>query len=261
MKRLTNQETWHGRHTEQRISASRTNRIPWSIRQQHALLQRILPTGPDVKTLEVGCYPGGFLKYFHRTFGHTVTGLEYVLESCDRCKAMLEAQDVPATVIHGDLFKDKWNTDQSLWDVVFSAGLIEHFDDSSPAIEKHLQLVSPGGHCIITLPNHSGLNGRVMKSLDRPMWDLHNKMCAKAVQDAFERSPSAGRFELLGCHYVEHFGLWNCGVYQWIGKPGKPGHFLGRGIGAVAEASLRWLPNTRLLSPNIIMIARAQQEA
>ena len=206
--------------------------------------------------IELGCFPGRLMEFFHRMYGHDVTGLEYIEESCHKCEAMLAAKCVPATVIHGDLFEDEWAADHPLWDVVFSAGLIEHFDDSSPAIERHLRLVAPKGHCVITIPNHSGLNGRLKKIIDRRMWDLHNLMDADRLRDAFERSPSSDRFELLVCRYVEHVGLWNCGLYGRLQSIGRPAFLLGRSMGFVVEAAARWTPNTRLLSPNIVMVAR-----
>lgn len=258
MQRLTDASTWAKRHSTQQLPSSQAYKIPKTFREQHALFQRMLPTGPGVRMLEIGCFPGGFLEYFHRILGHTVTGLEYVRSSCETCRTMLESRHIPATIIHGDLFKDDWNTEIASWDIVFSAGLIEHFDDSSPAIERHLQLVAPGGHCVITLPNHSGLNGRILKTINRPLWELHNRMDAIQVRRAFERSPSCERFELLCCHYVEHIGLWNCGVYESLNKLGRSAYLPGRGLGKIAEASLRWLPNTRLLSPNIIMVAKAR---
>jgi SAM-dependent methyltransferase len=232
--------------------------VPSIFRQQHAILKNVLPTGSDVQTLEVGCFPGGFLEYFHRELGHSVTGLEYVKDSCKQCRKILEDRHVPSTILHGDLFKDDWNTDQSVWDVVFSAGLIEHFDDSSPAIERHLQLVAPGGHCVITLPNHSGLLGLIMKTVNRRMWEVHNRMCGEQVLDAFNRAPSSDRFELTCCRYAEHAGLWNCGVYDRLRAFGRPAFVVGRASGLIAERALRWVPNTKLMSPNIILVAKAR---
>ena len=171
---------------------------------------------------------------------------------------MLTDRGVPSTIIHGDLFEDTWNPDGDRWDTVFSAGLVEHFDDSAPAIDRHLQLVAPGGHCVISIPNHSGLNGRILKTIDRPRWDIHNRMCAKTLRDAFERAPSTERFELLCCKYVEHFGLWNCGVYERFRSIGRPAFLVARSLGMMAESALRWVPNSRAFSPNILLIAKAR---
>lgn len=256
VKRLTDESMWAGRHSKQGVSSSRMSQVPWSIRNQNTILHQYVPSGPNVKMLELGCFPGTFLKYFHQIFGHTVSGLEYVEESCKKCKSILKEVGVPATIIHGDLFNNEWNSDSTTWDVVFSAGLIEHFDDSSPAVEEHLKLVSPGGFCVITLPNHSGLNGKLMKIIDRPMWNLHNRMSASDVKDAFFRTHSSDQFELLCCCYAEHFGFWNCGVYERISSVGKSAFLVGRGVGAIAETALGWIPNSKFLSPNIILIAK-----
>ncbi|MCH2136131.1 MAG: class I SAM-dependent methyltransferase [Phycisphaerales bacterium] len=258
MKYLTSQSTWAGRHDAQRLAGRHAFRRSPNFRQQGTLLERLLPKGPTVRTLEIGCFPGGFLEYFHKVHGHCVTGIDYVQESCDQCREMLETRETPAEIIHGDLFDDSWNATGTQWDVVFSAGLIEHFDDSSPAIDAHLRLTSPAGYCVISIPNHSSIRGRLMKLVNRPMWEIHNRMSAHDLQDAFERSPDSNRFELLHCGYVEHVGLWNCGVYERFRAMGRLPFRIVRGAGLVAEAALRWVPNSRAFSPNILLIAKAR---
>ncbi len=47
------------------------------------------------------------------------------------------------------------------FDVVYSAGVIEHFEDPSRIVRIHAELLKPGGLALITVPNLRGIYGRL----------------------------------------------------------------------------------------------------
>ena len=73
--------------------------------------------------------------------------------------------------IESDFFAFK---SEKQYDLVFSIGFIEHFDDTADVIRRHVDLVKPGGTLFIALPNFRGLNGWVQKVFDRRNYDAHN---------------------------------------------------------------------------------------
>ena len=83
-----------------------------------------LGSAPGRRFLELGCGTGKWLIYFHKRFDYAVTGCDYAETSRLMAKRNLAAAGVEGTVLQGDLFA---LTGQ--YDVVFSTGLIEHFDD------------------------------------------------------------------------------------------------------------------------------------
>ena len=105
----------------------------------HKLFQKHLPQRPGARLLEVGCYPGRYLWYFHKYFGYSVEGMEYVKSCASRCQDLMEQRGVPANIFHADFFKFTVDNPENRWDVVASFGLIEHFSDTRDVVERHLR--------------------------------------------------------------------------------------------------------------------------
>jgi len=81
---------------------------------------------------------------------------------------------LPKATIHcieSDFFT--FQTEQK-YDVVFSSGFIEHFQDTKNVIDKHIELLSEKGVLLFLLPNFRGLNGWLNKIFDRKSYDTHN---------------------------------------------------------------------------------------
>lgn len=67
-----------------------------------------------------------------------------------------------------------------------SYGFIEHFDDPQPIIQRHVELVKPGGTLILEVPNHRGLNRPLQ---DPELLRAHNlnTMTARFFRDLAKR--------------------------------------------------------------------------
>ena len=50
---------------------------------------------------------------------------------------------------------------EASFDLVYSLGVIEHFEDARSIVEKHLFLTKPGGRVVISIPNFGGVYGRL----------------------------------------------------------------------------------------------------
>ena len=130
------------------------------------MFQKHLPPQPGVRFLEVGCYPGRYLWYFHKYFGYRVDGIEYLKGCASRCGDFMKERNVPANIFHADLFTFTVDDPKERWDVVAGFGFVEHFSDTREVVERHLDLLRPGGYLALEIPNHAGLNGTVMKMVD-----------------------------------------------------------------------------------------------
>jgi 2-polyprenyl-6-hydroxyphenyl methylase/3-demethylubiquinone-9 3-methyltransferase len=123
----------------------------------HVVLDRMLrarlPQGPR-RFLEVGCGTGRWLIYFQKRFGYAVTGCDYSEVSCEMARRNLAGAGVEGSVVQGDLFALT-----GAYDVVFSTGLIEHFDEPGKVLAKFRSLLRPGGTLISLVPNLRGLSG------------------------------------------------------------------------------------------------------
>jgi len=105
--------------------------------------------GHPLDFLEIGCFPGRFLYYFGKEFGYRVHGIDYLPQAADIPKR-LGALGVEARVMVIDFFDFK---PEQGFDVVSSFGFVEHFCHWQDILDRHLDLLSPGGTLLIEIPN------------------------------------------------------------------------------------------------------------
>jgi SAM-dependent methyltransferase len=136
-----------------------------------SLLRQLLPADQNRTFIELGSGPGRWLVYFHRTFGYRVAGCDDSPEGCDIARATLAAAGVDGTIIEGDFFKLS-----GAYDVVFSAGVIEHFEDPSVPVAAFARLLRPGGFLITSVPNILGVNGFYHRVLKPETFSTHTRI-------------------------------------------------------------------------------------
>jgi SAM-dependent methyltransferase len=126
----------------------------------------------DTSLLEIGCAPGRMLAWAHVALGATVAGLDYSPVGVARTRAILESLGAAADVREEDLFATTFPP--ASFDVVYSAGFAEHFDDPAGVMLAHLRLARPGGVVLIAIPNYAGIYGVLQRVLDPANLALHN---------------------------------------------------------------------------------------
>lgn len=254
--RLTEEAQWERRWQSQdrpRVAMDPSRPL---FRERHRLFRQLLPAGAERTVLEVGAYPGTYLKYFHDHFGYAPWGVEYV-ESCARlAQELLIEAGVPATILHRDFFTlDVADSPSGEgWDLTVSFGFVEHFQDVALVVSRHFAVTRPGGHVVLSIPNHAGLGGSVLHAVDREKWAQHNHMDLAALRAAVETVREA---EILHAGYVGRFGFWNAGLYSALRRRHRALYPLLRAPLWAAEHAGQWLvPNNGWTSPDALVIAR-----
>jgi len=115
-----------------------------------------LPRGAGLSALEIGGAPGQYLAYLHRVFGYRVHCLDDSAEGCGATRRNFELLGLPGEVTQGDVLDDALTL--RTHDVVYSLGLIEHFEDFGAVARRHLRLLKPGGTLMLGVPNLRGIN-------------------------------------------------------------------------------------------------------
>jgi len=141
-----------------------------SVLNMTQLLQRYVKEGS--RYIEIGCAPGKILAWAAQALKADVTGLDYSKEGIAKCCKLFEALELKGTFFHDDLFNH--HMPLGSFDVVASFGVIEHFDDVRPAVQRHIDLVKPGGVALIAVPNYGGIYGKLQGWFDAPNLSLHN---------------------------------------------------------------------------------------
>lgn len=136
------------------------------------------PNGPDLCSFEVGCAPGKWMVYLREHFGYFVAGCEYLPAAVGKTKENLSYHgfsEKDFRLISGDFFEMDEDTQ---YDLVYSFGFIEHFEDPEKVLDAHLRLLKPGGRLIVGLPSFRGVNYRIQKVIDNyihnPLLPAHN---------------------------------------------------------------------------------------
>ena len=127
---------------------------------------------PGNRYLEIGCAPGKLLAWAASVLKAECTGLDYSETGIAKCRALFDALGLKVNLYHIDFFDHRLQP--SSFDVVTSFGFIEHFDDPGPVVQKHLDLVKPGGVALIAVPNYGGVYGSLQRWCDAPNLALHN---------------------------------------------------------------------------------------
>lgn len=138
-----------------------------------AVFDRWLPVDPARQVLEIGGAPGQYLAYLHRTLHYQPYALDYSPVGCEMTRRNFDLLGLPITIYQKDLLQDDLSA-LPRFDVVYSLGLIEHFQDRQEVVAKHVALVKPGGILLLGVPNYAGIYQPLMQQLAPQRLAIHN---------------------------------------------------------------------------------------
>jgi len=232
MSRLTDQEHWDAFHTERlvvpddpaavagqgsllrKLVGSKLyayTRTYFLYQLFEAILPRYLPRDGGQRVLELGSAPGLFLLQFARTFGYQPFGVEYSEAGVTANRRVFAAFGIPPeNVIQADLFDASFqSTYRDAFDVVTSYSLIEHFADPADVVVRHVNLLKPGGHLIVLVPNLRGANHSLYKFFNAKDLASHNL-------EIMDREPLLACFptDELECLHIGYLGTFTFQLFN-----------------------------------------------
>lgn len=128
------------------------------------------PTKPS-RVLEIGGGGSRVLPYLGLNFGFEVCGADFSFSGCRLLRANLGLVATPGWVVCEDLLQSSLRAES--FDLVYSSGLIEHFEDTRAVVVEHVRLLKPGGRLVLIVPNLLGLQGKLIEKLAPPLWRVH----------------------------------------------------------------------------------------
>lgn len=228
-------------------------------RRFHEFFYGVMNTRHGQKVIEVGCANSVWLPYFASEYGCSIAGLDYSPTGCASAQALLKVAGVQGEIFHGDIWAPPAELLES-FDLVFTYGLVEHFEPTEDILLALAKLLKPGGIMITIVPNMVGWAGLVQKYLNRSVFDIHVPINLKTLQTAHQRAGLTPQQSHYLCSI--NFGVLNLNdaadntSFRLIKK------FLTKAL--VALSALVWwiedhsplrLPPNRLTSPYIACIA------
>ena len=226
------------------------NHIFWDV-----LVSRYVQKPRGASVVEIGSAPGRNLVGFYRRFGYSPFGIEYTSSGVETNRELFRRHGLdPEAVIHADLFdKDQLRDCRERFDIVYSGGLIEHFEDPRVAVQRHVDLLAPSGILIITIPNLQGLNWLLCRISCPDRLPIHNL----AIMN---RARWLALFEGMGLTqlYSGYYGVMDLGLIDF--NTSKLGNRFLQAT-RVANKFLRRLPEflrveTRWVSPYLIYVGK-----
>lgn len=225
----------------------------------NSLFPKYLPAGEGLKVIEIGSAPGNFLVEMSRRLGYEPYGIEYTENGADLNRRLFETNGLnPRQVYLEDFFSEDFHQQQAgQFDLVMSRGFIEHFEDVPSVIERHLNLLAPGGTLLVSIPRFRGLNQVLMKFFYRENLDIHN--LAIMEKSVFEKQFDTPLLEPVFC---DLFGTFNLDLFTT--QAGSPKRHILRFFSRMQTGLnlLFWLCfgrkgcDTRFFSPYLIYIGR-----
>ena len=147
--------------------------------------------------IEIGCARSQWLPYFALNFGLAVTGLDYSPTGCDQERQILARAGVSGDVICANLFEPP---EQMLgrFDMLWTNGVLEHFDDTAAALRAFTAFLKTGGLMITLIPNMRGLVGTVQRILGPSTYAIHVPL----TRDELRNAHTAAGLQIVRCDYV-----------------------------------------------------------
>jgi len=179
-------------------------KLPQEIKKQriaeiHKFLFDYLPMCRN-SLLEIGCAPGGWLSYFHNVFNYNVYGIELAQLAYSKTIENMTMLRIPATIYNENLFSFNSGT----YNIIFSAGFIEHFSDRLGVIKKIVDLASENDGLVVTLiPGLHGINWWISKTFRHKLAASHFQV---SKEDLIRFHESAGLNTVL-CRYINSWQI------------------------------------------------------
>ncbi len=179
--RLTTTEFWSGWWDSISLPSRIDLRTDYTRACFDAVFRMVLTPGKK-RFLEIGSGACEWLAYFEHAFGYESYGIDYSLRGCMVGRRNLQLQHVPQRVVCADLHQPPFP--RGSFDVVFSGGVIEHFDNVHRPLYAIASLVAPGGWLVTIVPNMAGWVGAWRRVTDVTIYQMHNVLSAADLHEA-----------------------------------------------------------------------------
>lgn len=217
------------------------------------LFKKFLVKG-DSKILEIGCARAKQLIYFAKEFGYEIFGVDYSEDGVAVGKANLEIAGVQGILLCEDIFKT--SLEDESFDVVYSIGLVEHFNNLDEIIDAHLRLLKRGGILIITVPNFRGSLYLFLSNIT----GMKRFILATHNLDAMDKKVVGGILHNRGLELLtlDYFGPIDVTLALGIIKS-KLVLYLTLLINQVVGYLTFFMPSSKYFSPYLVVIAKKRE--
>lgn len=219
---------------------------------------KYLPTREDWTALEVGACPGGHLLAIALNHHYQPVALDYLSEVQSLPEKFREYGINNLDVIEADFLK--FETDKK-FNIVMSFGFMEHFENPADILDRHWELVAPGGFLVVGVPIFGPfqiLLRRLVLTPEKLAWTLgaHNQeiMDLKVLRGLCETLPDCSK--VVFASHVREMEMWFSRTNDYI----RRGRIWILYVWKIMALLPQWLKfSCKLFSPYALVILQRQQ--
>ena len=168
--------------------------------EQHPVLSRFLAHAGGGDAIEIGCATGNYMIYLNKEFGYRVDGLDYS-DHMDYVRANLLHNGIEDSELRrADFFSC---VPAKKYDLVFSGGFAEHFDDHELAVKKHAEWAKPGGLVVIMVPNLTHIHKLLCRLFAPEVLRVHRFPLMRS--EVMRQTQEKADLQVLHCGYHKTF--------------------------------------------------------
>lgn len=135
--------------------------------------------------LEMGAGNSSWLPYIYHKTGAIVYGIDYSEKGCEMLRKKLP-DCMSENVICSDFFDEELCEGLPKVDMVFSLGVIEHFDDPIKVLDVFKRFLKPDGIILTEVPNITNRIRRICKWYQPSVFNTHVIHTQDSLRDAYK---------------------------------------------------------------------------
>jgi 2-polyprenyl-3-methyl-5-hydroxy-6-metoxy-1,4-benzoquinol methylase len=211
------------------------------------------------RVLEIGCGRSPWLPFLSRRLGCRVAGIDIEPHAAELARANLAGARAAGEIHCGDAFALTARPGlRHTFDLVYSMGVLEHYDDAAARIAVLADYLRPGGRILTTVPNLQGVNWLLQRLADLRTLRAHvvydRQLLARVHEAAGFTSIASGYAGFFDAHLASAAGATSRVRRSMLRR-------LCRTLGLGAEAWLRLCgeraaPDLRYVSPHVFYAGR-----
>jgi 2-polyprenyl-3-methyl-5-hydroxy-6-metoxy-1,4-benzoquinol methylase len=250
-KDLAKKEHWDAVYRSYHVTANWRPSSYEEVCLEH-MFNRAIEKHRPKSVLEVGCGNTHWLGYIQQRHGLKIAGLDYSEKGCDMARSNLARQGATGTIHCADMFTATPD-DVGTYDMLYSLGVVEHFEDLEHVLANLARFLNPGGLMITEIPNLASFHGALDWVWQPELYYKHKVIRKKELINAHEK---AG-ITLSDAYYLGRFSMniVNWEVYHRFGFFKHLVPFMRKVAGKTNQIMLRRAetgPGSAFLSPFIV---------
>ncbi len=185
---------------------------PWEPTEYHDkvisnFIEKIIKLKNPSNILEIGCADSTWLGYLSKKYSLDAVGIDYSKEGCDLARQRLASENVNGKIICCDMFS-KCETFKTQFDLVYSLGVVEHFDNLHHVLSTLASFLKTNGILVTTIPNLFSIHGILCHLWHPDILQKHVIIKMKDIVEAYRK------LEFANIEY--HFaGFFSLSIVQW----------------------------------------------